>query len=589
MKLGKTVFLFLLVQSATAWNGDSALMSWSNTGHLPFTVRRDSLFRIIAVMQQQNDRHSLPNAYRRLGSLYRKHGALDSAVQSYISSIREAEQVQDTFSLASSYNQLARTYYELADYRSAESWFLQAYRNYGFVATAYDRNKGMADAGVNLAETYYWLHEPMKALDYCRLSMQHRRDNQDTADIGYNYDLLAMIYAALHYPTLSKDAAEKAIRLFRQNEDLDGLVPALIHYGSCFEQGRQYDAALRCYREAYAIALQRDQREQQVESALRLANAFTQLKNTDSAFYYMQVYTTGKEHLFAEWKVKATINAATQFDSERKTLENERQQEEIRNQRVVITASLFSLAALGVIVVLLTWNMYNRRRIGKKQMELNRMNAMLQGQDEERERIARELHDRVGSMLSTVKVHFSNLEDSMDTLKKHADSYTEAVHLLDETCEEVRRISHDLNSGLLAKFGMRTALLQLISVIESGNKVRVAYIDNDLDPDAYRDVETELYRITQELLNNTLKHAGASEITIQLNKRADHFVYSYEDDGKGFDKAIIGSVKGIGYRNIDSRVKKTGGTWHLDTQPGKGLTVIIEIPLYAAHTGTDRR
>jgi signal transduction histidine kinase len=120
----------------------------------------------------------------------------------------------------------------------------------------------------------------------------------------------------------------------------------------------------------------------------------------------------------------------------------------------------------------------------------------------------------------------------------------------------VRRISHDLDSGLLSRFGFKTAMLQLVQLLESTNKLKVMYIDNGIEPALYKPFETDLYRITQELLSNAIKYAEAKEISIQLTLNNGNLVYSYEDDGVGFEKEKLEINKGIGYQNINTRVKK---------------------------------
>lgn len=215
-----------------------------------------------------------------------------------------------------------------------------------------------------------------------------------------------------------------------------------------------------------------------------------------------------------------------------------------------------------------------------QKQEVENVNAQLKGQDEERKRIAQELHDRIGSILSTVKLHFSSVEEGMNALKEQQNkSYGVAVNLLDEAVDEVRRISHDLYEGSLARFGFRTALLQLIAAIEKANTIKITFLDNEIDASIYKEWEQDLYRITQELLSNTLKYAEAREISIQLTMRGDIFGYMYEDNGKGFETALVESSLGIGYKNINARVAKMNGKWHLDSRPAHGMTLMIEIPV----------
>ncbi|MDL5049514.1 histidine kinase [Oscillatoria amoena NRMC-F 0135] len=254
-----------------------------------------------------------------------------------------------------------------------------------------------------------------------------------------------------------------------------------------------------------------------------------------------------------------------------------------------ITAALLLLAVIDLFLLYRHRKLKHEKELDEhkrriddllQKQEVENVNAMLKGQDAERKRIAQELHDRLGSILSTVKLHFSAVEEQMNALKQQQhQSYGEATLLLDEAVDEVRRISHDLYEGSLAKFGFKTALLQLISAIEKANTVKILFIDNGVDEGIYKNHAQELYRITQELLSNTLKYSGATEITLQLSLKENTFDFMYEDNGKGFDKKYAENGSGIGYKNIAARVAKLNGNWHLDTHPGHGMTLLIEIPV----------
>src|SRR5690606_14267483 len=154
-----------------------------------------------------------------------------------------------------------------------------------------------------------------------------------------------------------------------------------------------------------------------------------------------------------------------------------------------------------------------------QEQEINTAQAMLAGQDQERRRIAEELHDRLGSMLATVKLHFVHVEDAFEKNQVEArDQYNKAESLLDEACREVRRISHDLYSGVLMKFGLKAALEQLKETISDSAGIQVQLFSSGLKKRLTFDAEMNLYRIIQELMANTIKYSGASKISLQLNQ-----------------------------------------------------------------------
>jgi signal transduction histidine kinase len=215
-----------------------------------------------------------------------------------------------------------------------------------------------------------------------------------------------------------------------------------------------------------------------------------------------------------------------------------------------------------------------------KEKELEAINAMMEGQENERTRIARDLHDRLGGTLSIVKMHFKSVEESIEVLKeKNVKQYKEANNLLDEACNEVRKIAHDMTSGVLMKFGLLAALEALKETVEKADRLKLNLIDIGLEDRLSYAYEINIYRIIQELLTNTVKHANASEMNIQLFRKQQSLSIVVDDNGVGFnteDKAI---PKGIGLKNIESRVHKFNGEINIDSGKGAGTTITIDLPL----------
>lgn len=250
-------------------------------------------------------------------------------------------------------------------------------------------------------------------------------------------------------------------------------------------------------------------------------------------------------------------------------------------------------ALVGVVALLmLVWRTIQQKRkiadqkLQIKNQEVNELlkdqeiastQAMLEGQDNERRRIAEELHDTLGSMLATVKLHFGHVEDVIETgSSRGREQYIKAEVLLNEACGEVRRISHDLYSGVLMKFGLKAALEQLQETISDSAGIQVQFITTGLSGRLPYESEMNLYRVVQELVSNTIKYSGAIKITLQIGQQQDELSLMYEDNGKGFDLSKI--KRGMGLDNIENRVKRLNGKLHIDSTPGYGMTVIIEIP-----------
>lgn len=213
-----------------------------------------------------------------------------------------------------------------------------------------------------------------------------------------------------------------------------------------------------------------------------------------------------------------------------------------------------------------------------KESQYNALNSMLEGQEQERKRLAREIHDGIGPTLSTLKMNLANIEGDIEGVSHElAEKFRKSYEMIDEAANDIRSISHNLMPKVLSDFGLIEALDSLCEKIDKIRKVDVDFIHSGFDKRVDEVTELGLYRIAQELINNTLKHASAEKITLQLIKRDHHILMMYEDNGLGFKLDEIS--KGIGLMNIENRAKALGGEVMIDSQPDKGMTATIEIPI----------
>lgn len=213
-----------------------------------------------------------------------------------------------------------------------------------------------------------------------------------------------------------------------------------------------------------------------------------------------------------------------------------------------------------------------------KEAQYSTLNSLLEGQEQERKRLAREIHDGIGPILSTVKMTLANIEGDLENIDRDlAAKFRKSYGLIDEAADDLRSISHNLMPKVLSDFGLVEALETLSEKINETKSLSVEFINAGIDERLDEITELGLYRISQELINNTLKHAQASLITIQLIKRPESIRLMYEDNGKGFNPDNI--TKGIGLANIEYRAEALECETIIESQPGKGMIATVEIPL----------
>ncbi|MBX2973220.1 MAG: sensor histidine kinase [Flavobacteriales bacterium] len=264
--------------------------------------------------------------------------------------------------------------------------------------------------------------------------------------------------------------------------------------------------------------------------------------------------------------------------------------EEHRSKAIQRNFLIGSTALLVIIAIVLLRSMRNRQRLAAKEKELHHqqvdqllsqqeiksINAMLDGQEKERDRVAKDLHDRIGSMLGGIKANMSALEDRVEEMQ-HDQQYQKVSRLLDQTAGELRRISHDMAASTLSRFGLEKALKDLRDTIHINGRLHVELSTFGLDDRLERSIELAIYRMVQELVANVLKHAKARELSIAVTRSPGRLSLVVADDGTGFDTST--PTEGIGLANVRSRAAALGATVQVDSTMGKGTTVSVECPV----------
>lgn len=251
-------------------------------------------------------------------------------------------------------------------------------------------------------------------------------------------------------------------------------------------------------------------------------------------------------------------------------------------QLYILLAGIFGMLLLSVALIFF-FVIYQRRIFAKEREQEEKekahqkqlLVAAVEVQETERRRIASDLHDDIGSLLSATRLYLRQLSPEAP-LEKTVEIKDQALSILDEMIQNTRRITHDLMPPSLEKFGFQAAAEDMCERIGRSGGITVNF-RSDSEIRLTPRKEVALYRVLQELINNTLKHAKARTIDVAIDRKQDYFSFIYSDDGKGFDLSTVQSA-GLGLRNIESRISLIGGQLKSTTSPGNGLTVAVTLP-----------
>lgn len=318
-------------------------------------------------------------------------------------------------------------------------------------------------------------------------------------------------------------------------------------------------------------------------------------KQYDSAnYYYLKAFSSAERG-----KNKAIRQSA--LDNIQIALGNKLLLEELKSEKASLQRNISILIGAGVLLLCLLLIRLSRQRtkhqkilrvkdtqVHQKELEgllagqeVQVVEALMEGQEHERKRLSQELHDTIGSMLATLKLQFESLTELFEVKSDKQESKIEFTNdLLDKTCIEVRRISHNLSSGMVSKVGVVEGIRQIAKNINSSGKLAVEFVTDVEDVNLQGDEAVHLFRVVQELLSNAIKHAKASKLSIQINAFENEITLIIEDNGIGFDyEKAKQEAKGLGLGNLEARVEQLNGQLNIDSTLGRGTTAIIELRL----------
>ncbi|TCI94922.1 sensor histidine kinase [Tenacibaculum sp. M341] len=324
------------------------------------------------------------------------------------------------------------------------------------------------------------------------------------------------------------------------------------------------------------------------------SRVYRDLNKIDSAHYYLDKSFFLNMALNQEKHIDEISNMSIKYQTEKKEKQILIEQQEKKRNRNLFYGTSILLILGGTIAYLNLKNSRKKRLLAEQQKELEKqknltlikeqeihtINAMIDGQEKERIRIAEDLHDNIGSVLATLKLHFENLK--LNREKKHFNQeelYNKTEKLIDETYLKVRSIAHAKNAGVIANQGLLVAIKIMAEKISAANQIKIYVVDYGLDNRLENSMEITVFRIIQELTTNIIKHANASEATINISQFDNSLNIIIEDDGKGFDVENTTFKSGIGIASIQKRIQHLQGTFQIDSTLEKGTSIIINIPI----------
>lgn len=512
---------------------------------------------------------------------FRKGQNTEALEYLYKSATAWEESGRNPLQLARTYELIAMLYKVLQKYPDA----LNYYRLACHIKKAQHNEIILLSTYNGLGNTFRALNQIDSAIWYLKKALPLAAGNTlTTAQVSNN---LGNIYWTLKNWDQANRWYKEALLHFDSLHHTTGIAEASFNLGAVATQLKQYPAAIAYYNSSLKASSDGQSPDHQEWIYRHLADAYYQTGEFKLAYLNAVKNSDVKDSTLSLNIEKAIADLKEKYETEKK--EHALAIEQARTTRLSLVNTnqmrlIYLLAAVAIIISVMGYFMIsNMRRKQKLAAELADLKekekqqmiqeqalrsniAMLEGQQAERQRIARDLHDRLGSTLTSVR-----------RFMKSPDYNSKIDVMLDEAIDDVRRISHDLSDGILQKYGLAEALEDLKDTVAAGGMMNVSLHqpkDMGIVPAS---IAAETYYIVRELVNNAVKHSNASDLSIQLMREEQLLYLTVEDNGKGFDTTAFN--KGIGLANIETRAFKINATFTMESYPGKGTCIYFTIPL----------
>ncbi len=534
----------------------------------------DSAGIILESLANWRDLKSPKEEYQYLNLYARWHqqrGHYDSALSSYLMAEEICIQHDLLIEQARLYDQIAYSYQRLRDESQVKEYALKSIN--------FKKNNGLdsllADSYYMLGNHYWYDSQFEKAKEYYQISLTYAQVYQPIS-IGKNYLVLANAHGVLGDLDSARHYYKKSTESYEGYSNSSGIMYAYLSY-SRFLIKNALSAEAEVVLESATNQLGESNDDELKRTYYStLSELHAHLKNYDKAY---------------EAKSRQLEMVAENFKKERSAAIREIEERYKRDKKVLASQNQRNISlATGLIlfIALILGSVIYSQKLKTKRLELASLEqekkvveaaAVVEGQEIEQKRIAKDLHDGLGVQLTGVRLRLNKFE-KMARESGVEQELTDVADQIDEACHEVRKIAHNMMPGVLIKLGLKEALEDLLDQIQTAFDIEMDRHFTQTEFDLTETQEITLYRVCQELLNNSLRHSEATKIQFSMSENSEHeetILIEYKDNGKGFDNST--ESNGIGTKSIRSRMAFLNASIDLKTSPGEGVYYLLKIPV----------
>lgn len=566
--------------SANAFN-DLAIVQYY-LGKYPEALQYNK--QALALREGLGNKALLVSSLNKIALIYEELGKYDTAATYQFKILKLAEELKDQTFTGITYNNLGYLFKNLKNYVQSEMYARRALA----IALTTNNKDQVARAYGNIAGIFENLQQYDSAIAYYNKTLPILTEQDDRMGLANIYNDIGVVYGKNKNNNAALASYRKAYNLATLLGNKSDAAFYATNIGQVLIELGQYPDAFQYFSVARNTAYPDNNLKVLKLAYNGLSNYYFLQGRKDSGLHYQALHQTVVDSMYSGRSVKQIAELQTQYETAKKEQEITLLNKENTIQKLSLSRHrTFILVIISVLLlgVAFSYLIYNRAKIKQearlqqevmKQQELA-TEAVIEAEENERKRIARDLHDGVGQMMSAAKMNLSFAGENIPWGSPEKIAYDKALALVDESCREVRSVSHNMMPNALIKTGLASAIRNFIENIES-NSLKVQLYTEGLNESLNKNTESVLYRVLQECVNNVIKHAKASHLDMALIKDDTGINATIEDNGIGFDTSDTEKFTGIGLDNMQKRISFLKGTIEWQSSPGRGTLVAIYIP-----------
>ncbi len=543
------------------------------------------LLRSLTLRTLLKDSAGMAAVHNKRGIIFQNRFMLEEALEEDLSALRIYERTGPPAHEATILNNIGILQFNLRRLPEA----LVTHSHAADIRARIGDQAGLAASRGNMANVEAQLGDTTTAMQHLNQAITYFRGQHLLPELAVQLNNLAGIHLQQNNLTEAAKLYAEALTIRTGAGQPKAIASSLIGLGSTRLRQNRTTEAKASLMQGLAVSRDVGARSEQLQALLDLARLHAKLGNSDSSFHYHQEYAALKDSIFNEDLNKRLAVAETRFKTEKKERSIQAQRAEIAElkqrseRRKLWMGATVGAAAMALALALLFFQVHRRRARARHDALIiaereTGLRGILAATEAERKRIASELHDGVGQQITGLRFRLEHIADATAKGRTmHNDSVTEALALADEAGREVRQIAHAMMPKALGDQGLEPALADMLQRALAGMGIQHEFESEGLHARLPPDMETGVYRIAQELVQNTMKHAHAKQVSLQLLMNKGHLVMIYEDDGRGLRHQS--DTDGIGLRNIRERAHAMSAQFHLENGTPQGVVATLRVPV----------